>query len=130
LEETVMDFLMRYSEKEEWQCGTVAARFQLKHQLLETKIGALSGGYRTRLRLAGMLLREPNFLILDEPTNYLDLKTLILLEGFLRGGRGGYLIVSHDREFLKRTCRETLEVAGGGATLYPGGIEEYLAHKS
>jgi ATP-binding cassette subfamily F protein 3 len=127
--ERALTFLERWSGAEEWACAKLAARFQLGDELLAKPISELSGGMQTRLRLAGMLLREPNFLILDEPTNYLDLKTLMLLEGFLRGWRGGYLVVSHDREFLKRTCRETLEVAAGTATLYPGGIEEYLAHK-
>jgi ATP-binding cassette subfamily F protein 3 len=67
--------------------------------------------------------------VLDEPTNYLDLKTLLLLEGFLRDYRGGYIIVSHDREFLKRTCTSTLEVERGQIELYPGGVEAYLAYK-
>jgi len=129
LEETVMEFLHRYSGKEEWECGKIAGRFQLKYEMLETKIGALSGGYRTRVKLTSMLLADPNFLILDEPTNYLDLKTLILLEEFLRDYRGGFLIVSHDREFLKKTCEDTLEIENGGCTLYPGTVEEYLIFK-
>lgn len=129
LEETVMGFLMRYTGKEEWQCGKIAGRFQLKNAILETKIGALSGGYRTRVKLTSMLLTEPNFLILDEPTNYLDLKTLILLEEFLQDYAGGFLIVSHDREFLRKTCDHTLEIENGGCTLYPGSVEEYLIFK-
>lgn len=129
LDETVMGFLMRHSGKEEWQCGKIAGRFQLKHKILETPIGALSGGYRTRVKLASMLLADPNFLILDEPTNYLDLKTLILLEEFLLDYDGGFLIVSHDREFLKKTCEHTLEVEKGECTLYPGSVEEYLIFK-
>jgi ATP-binding cassette subfamily F protein 3 len=128
-DETALGFLERWSRREEWACAKLAAQFKLGPELIAKRISELSGGMQTRLRLAGMLLREPNFLILDEPTNYLDLKTLMLLEGFLRSWRGGYLIVSHDREFLKRTCRETLEVGGGGATFYPGGIEEWLAFK-
>ncbi len=129
LDETVMGFLMRYTGKEEWQCGKIAGRFQLKHGLLTGTIEALSGGYRTRVKLASMLLAEPNFLILDEPTNYLDLKTLILLEEFLQDYDGGFLIVSHDREFLKKTCEHTLEIEKGGCTLYPGTVEEYLIFK-
>lgn len=128
-DETVIGFLMRYTGKEEWQCGKVAGRFQLKGPLLQTKIGELSGGYRTRVKLTAMLLADPNFLILDEPTNYLDLKTLLLLENFLNDYDGAFLVVSHDREFLKRTCEQTLEVENGACTLYPGTVEDYLIFK-
>lgn len=129
LDETVLEFLMRASGKEDWQCGKIAGRFQLKNAALTAKIGALAGGFRTRVKLASMLLNEPNFLVLDEPTNYLDLKTLILLEEFLQDYDGGFLIVSHDREFLKKTCEHTLEIEKGGCTLYPGTVEEYLIFK-
>ncbi len=129
LDETVVGFLMRYSEKEEWECGKIASKFQLKNEILESTIGSLAGGFRTRVKLTAMLLRDPNFLILDEPTNYLDLKTLILLEEFLQNYRGGFIIVSHDREFLKKTCDDTLEVENGECTMYPGSVEEYLIFK-
>jgi len=129
LDETVIQFLMRYTGKEEWQCGKVAGRFQLKNELLTTPIGELSGGFRTRVKLSSMLLAEPNFLILDEPSNYLDLKTLILLETFLVDWDGAFLVVSHDREFLKRTCEMTLEIENGALALYPGSVEDYLEFK-
>ncbi len=128
-EESVLDFLTRYTGQEPWRCGKVAGRFQLKNELLEAKIHALSGGYQTRVKLTAMLLRDPNFLILDEPSNYLDLKTLILLEEFLEDFDGGFLVVSHDREFLKKTCDHTLEAENGALTLYPGTVEEYLTFK-
>ncbi len=128
-EETVLGFLMRYTGKEEWQCGKVAGRFQMKNAMLDATIGSLSGGYRTRVKLISMLLHDPNFLMLDEPTNYLDLKTLILLEEFLQDYDGGFVIVSHDREFLKKTCEHTLEIEKGSCTLYPGSVEEYLVFK-
>jgi len=129
MDETILVFLARYTNKEEWQCAEMAHRFQISNNMLEVTISALAGGYRTRVKLAAMLLSEPNFLILDEPTNYLDLSTLILLENFLQDFKGGYLIVSHDREFLKRTCEYTLEVEAGRLTLYPGDIEEYFTFK-
>lgn len=127
--ETVLDFLMRTTGAEAWQCGETAAQFQIQNERLEEVVQSLPGGYQTRVKLTAMLLRDPNFLILDEPSNYLDLSTLILLENFLIDFRGGYLIVSHDREFLKRTCDHTLEVEGGRLTLYPGDIEEYFEFK-
>ena len=128
--ESVLDFLMRYSGCENWRCGQLAGRFLLKNDQMAREVRSLSGGFQTRVRLCAMLLKDPNFLVLDEPTNYLDLKTLLLLEGFLRDYRGGYIIVSHDREFLKRTCTSTLEVERGQITLYPGGVEECLAYKA
>jgi len=129
LDETGMEFLMRETGMEEWRCGEVAAKFHLKTESLNARIEALPGGYRTRLKLVSMLLKEPNFLVLDEPTNYLDLATLILLENFLGGFDGGYIIVSHDREFLKRTCEQTMEIERGRLTFYPGGVEEYFEFK-
>ena len=129
-EETVLDFLVRHTGQEAWRCGKIAGRFQLKRDLLDARIKSLSGGYQTRVKLTSMLLREPNFLILDEPSNYLDLKTLILLEEFLQDFDGGFLIVSHDREFLKKTCDHTLEAENGRLTLYPGTVEEYLTFKA
>ncbi len=127
--ETVWAFLMRYTGQPAWRCGEVAARFQLKNELLETPVKGLSGGYQTRVKLTAMLLSDPNFLILDEPSNYLDLRTLVLLEEFLQDFDGGFLIVSHDREFLKKTCTHTLEAENGRLTLYPGTVEEYLTFK-
>ncbi len=128
-DETVIGFLMRRSGKPDWKCATMAARFQLKNELLTKPLGALSEGFRMRARLADMLLGDPDFLLLDEPTNYLDLHTVLLLEKFLREYRGGFLLVSHDREFLKNACESTLEVERGGLFLYPGNIEEFLGHK-
>lgn len=128
-EETVMEYLLSSSGKEEWQCAALAGRFQLKNELLQKKINALAGGYQMRVKLTSMLLLDPNLLLLDEPTNYLDLSTLMLLEQFLRSYRASFLVISHDREFLKNTCDATLEVDQGKTFFYPGNIEDYLAHK-
>ena len=129
-DDTVLGFLERHTGQPSWRCGEVAGRFQLKNDLLNAPVKSLSGGYQTRVKLTSMLLREPNFLVLDEPSNYLDLKTLILLEEFLEDFDGGFLIVSHDREFLKKTCDHTLEADTGRLALYPGTVEEYLTFKA
>ncbi|MBI4387844.1 MAG: ABC-F family ATP-binding cassette domain-containing protein [Candidatus Omnitrophica bacterium] len=127
--ESVVDFLMRKTKREHWECGEMAAHFQIQNELLDIPVQKLPGGYQTRVKLTAMLLEDPNFLVLDEPSNYLDLSTLILLENFLLDFKGGYLVVSHDREFLKRTCDHTLELENGELTLYPGDIEEYFEFK-
>ncbi len=128
-DELVLEFLARYSGAEEWECGRMGARFGIDQDQLYMPIGSLSGGYQMRVKLTAMMLKDPNFLILDEPTNYLDLSTLVFLEKFLQSFRGSFLIVSHDREFLKKTCKQTLEVEHGKLNLYNGDIESYLAYK-
>jgi len=126
LDETAGAFLERHTGREGWRCGELAAKLGLTPDNLATTMGAMPGGYRTRVKLTAMLLTDPDFLILDEPTNFLDLSTVLLLQDFLADFRGGVLVVSHDREFLKDTCDHTLLVERGGLTLYPGGIEEFF----
>jgi ATP-binding cassette subfamily F protein 3 len=128
--ETVLEFLMRDSGQSDWRCGEVAGRFELKGSYLEGPIQKLSGGWQTRVKLAALLLHDPNLLLLDEPTNFLDLRTQILLEHFLRDFRRACLIVSHDRAFLGATCTQTLELARGKLTLFPGPVEAFLEYQS
>jgi ATP-binding cassette subfamily F protein 3 len=127
--ETVVGFLTRYTGKEEWQCGKVASQFQLNNGILSSRIDSLAGGYQMRVKLTAMLLEEPNLLLLDEPTNYLDLSTQLLFEQFLKSFRGGYMIISHDREFLKNVTDHTLEIDQGSMFLYPRPLEEYFDYK-
>ncbi len=127
--ESALEYLIRQSGKPEWRACQIASKFELDKEKLEQKAESLSGGWRMRLRLTGMLLKEPNLFLLDEPSNYLDLTTLILLEDYLRAYKGSFLIISHDREFLKRTCKETIEISKTGCYHYPGNIESYLAFK-
>src|SRR5688500_1076158 len=94
--ETALAFLQRDSGQPTWKCGEVAGRFELKGAYLEGPIAKLSGGWQTRVKLAALLLHEPNLLMLDEPTNFLDLRTQILLEHFLRDFREACLMVSHE----------------------------------
>ncbi|MCH8046996.1 MAG: ABC-F family ATP-binding cassette domain-containing protein [Planctomycetes bacterium] len=124
--ETVLGFLLRDSRQPEWRCGEVAGQFDIKGSRLEGPVDVLSGGWQTRLKLAALLLHDPNLLVLDEPTNFLDLRTQIMLERFLRNFRGGCLIVSHDRAFLKATCDHTLELSRGKLSMFPGDVDVYL----
>jgi len=124
--ETVVGFLQRDSGQPEWRCGEIAWQFQIPDAMLDQPVRSLSGGWQTRVKLAALLLHDPNLLILDEPTNFLDLRTQMLLEEFLRDFRGGCLIVSHDRAFLKRTCNHTLEASRGKLTMFSGDVDSYL----
>ena len=90
-------------------------------------VGALSGGERNRLLLARALARPSNLLILDEPTNDLDIDTLELLVEMLADYDGTILMVSHDRDFLDRVVTSTIVLDGlGGTVEYPGGYSDYL----
>lgn len=128
--ESAHDFLIRDSGQPEWKCGEVAGQFELKGEYLDGPISKLSGGWQTRVKLAALLLHEPNLLMLDEPTNFLDLRTQILLEHFLRNFQKACLIVSHDRAFLGATCSHTLDLTRGKLTMYPGKIDAYLNYQS
>lgn len=127
--ETVLDFLVRDSGLEDWRCGKIAGQFELKNQLLDTSVHELSGGWQTRVKLAALLLKDPNLLILDEPTNFLDVRTQMLLEQFLKDFRGAYLIVSHDRGFLNATCDHTLEIRRGQLSMYKGNVDSFLTQQ-
>jgi len=127
--ELALDYLKRKSQKEEWQCQKIASHFRFTTEQLEKPVTSLSGGWQMRLKLSAMLLLEPNLFLLDEPTNYLDLGTILLLEDFLKNYRGAFLIISHDREFLKNTCQETIEITPHRCISFPQGIEAYLAFK-
>lgn len=89
----------------------------------------LSGGEKTRVALARLLLEEPDILLLDEPSNHLDIASIEWLETFIRDYRGTVLIVSHDRHFLERTVNRIVELHADRAEAYVGGYEAYLVEK-
>ncbi len=94
-----------------------------------TIINTLSGGEKTRLAIAKLLLEEPNLLILDEPTNHLDFKTLNWLEEYLISYKGAILVVSHDRYFLDKIVDTVFEVERGKLYTYKGNYSKYLILK-
>ncbi len=97
---------------------------------LNTVISTLSGGEKTRLAIARLLLEEPNLLILDEPTNHLDFKTLSWLENYLLGYNGGILVVSHDRYFLDKIVDTVFEIDRGKLYTYKGNYSKFLVQKA
>ena len=96
---------------------------------LNTPIHTLSGGEKTRLAIARLLLEEPNLLILDEPTNHLDFKTLNWLENYLLTYNGSVLVVSHDRYFLDKLTQQIFELERGRLYTYKGNYTAYLKQK-
>ncbi|MCL6430359.1 MAG: ATP-binding cassette domain-containing protein [Anaerolineae bacterium] len=113
------------------EAAAVLAGLGLQSLALETRVAVLSGGHKTRLGLARLLLDQPQLLLLDEPTNHLDFEALEWLEAWLRGYRGAALIVSHDRTFLDRTVSTILDLdpLTHKVTAYPGNYSEYVATK-
>ena len=93
-------------------------------------VSAMSGGEKTRLKIAKLLLEQPDLLILDEPTNHLDLSTLAWLEDYLSSFPAAVLVVSHDRYFLDKVCRRTLEIENKTLSLYPGNYTKYKQLKA
>ena len=97
---------------------------------MRTPVKALSGGERARLMLAKLFLKPANLLVMDEPTNDLDIETLELLEEQLLAYSGTLLLVSHDREFLDNVVTSTFVLEGDGTVRsYPGGYADYLAQR-
>ena len=104
-------------------------RFLFPHDMLSTRVERLSGGEKRRLYLLTILLQEPNLLILDEPTNDLDIVTLNLLEEYLKEFQGSLLVVSHDRHFLDRVTDHLLVFCGDGIVKdFVGSFSEYRAY--
>lgn len=104
-------------------------RFLFPHDMLSTRVSKLSGGERRRLYLLTILMQEPNLLILDEPTNDLDIVTLNILEEYLKEFHGSLLIVSHDRHFLDRVADHLLVFCGDGKVKdFVGAFSEYRAY--
>ncbi len=96
---------------------------------LDTPINILSGGEKTRLAIAKLLLEEPELLVLDEPTNHLDFKTLNWLEEYLVGYKGAIFVISHDRYFLDKIVDNIFELQGGRLYTYKGNYSACLTQK-
>jgi ATP-binding cassette, subfamily F, member 3 len=96
---------------------------------LARPVGTLSGGERGRLELAKVLVQKPDLLLLDEPTNHLDLGAIERLEAFLAEYEGAFVLVSHDRAFIRAVCREIVELDNGKLVRYPFGYDKYVVER-
>lgn len=103
----------------------VLAGLGFSQEMMDGDVGGLSGGWKMRVALARILLMRPDAMLLDEPSNHLDLESLIWLEDFLKGYDGALLMTSHDREFMNRIVTKVVEIGGGALMAYSGNYEFY-----
>jgi ATPase subunit of ABC transporter with duplicated ATPase domains len=109
----------------EGRAREVLAGLSFSQEMMDGDVGALSGGWKMRVALARILLMRPDVMLLDEPSNHLDLESLIWLEQFLKGYEGALMMTSHDREFMNRIVNKVVEIDGGALTTYSGDYEFY-----
>lgn len=124
------DYLEETATKPLWELKALGKSLGLSDFHFAQTFHQLSGGYRMRMKLLALIGREPNLMLLDEPTNFLDLESVMALENFLQSYDGAFLLISHDREFLRRTTEHTLEVEQGEITKFPGNIDDYFEQKA
>ena len=108
----------------------VLAGLGFSQEMMEGDVGALSGGWKMRVALARILLMRPDVMLLDEPSNHLDIESLIWLEQFLKGYDGALLMTSHDRAFMNRIVGKIVEIDGGTLTSYSGDYEFYQQQRA
>jgi ATPase subunit of ABC transporter with duplicated ATPase domains len=113
----------------EGRAREVLAGLGFSQQMMDGDVGTLSGGWKMRVALARILLMRPDAMLLDEPSNHLDLESLIWLEQFLKAYEGALLMTSHDREFMNRIIDKVIEIDGGQLTTYSGNYEFYEAQR-
>ena len=109
----------------EGRAREVLAGLSFTEEMMDGDVGNLSGGWKMRVALARILLMRPDCMLLDEPSNHLDIESLIWLESFLKGYEGAILMTSHDREFMNRIVNKIIEIDAGSLTTYSGNYEFY-----
>lgn len=123
------NFQDTYPKLTNLEARSALAAFSFSQEEVETKLGQLSGGERVRLALCKMFYTRPNLLILDEPTNHMDIPGKEALEKMLQSYTGTVLFVSHDRYFIREVATGILDFANGEVRQYPFGYDEYLREK-
>jgi ATP-binding cassette subfamily F protein 3 len=130
VDKSAEEFLAESCSKPLWEIKALGKDLGLTDSHFAQPFHELSGGYRMRMKLLSLVGKEPNLMLLDEPTNFLDLESVLALEKFLQNYEGAFLLISHDREFLRRTTDHTLEVELGEITKFPGHIDDYFEQKA
>ena len=114
----------------ETRAREVLAGLSFSQEMMDGDVGNLSGGWKMRVALARILLMRPDVMLLDEPSNHLDLESLIWLEQFLQAYDGALMMTSHDREFINRIITKVVEIDGGSLTTYSGNYEFYEGQRA
>ncbi|MFD1329771.1 ribosomal protection-like ABC-F family protein [Mycoplana ramosa] len=124
----------RYEELDgyalEGRAREVLAGLGFAQEMMDGDVAKLSGGWKMRVALGRILLMRPDVMLLDEPSNHLDLESLIWLESFLKGYDGALLMTSHDREFMDRIVTKIIEIDAGALTTYSGDYGFYAAQRA
>lgn len=135
---TLIDNLTHYTEQFEYRGGNqkeanaekILKGLGFKSHELNKKVKELSGGWQMRVELAKMLLTKPDFLLLDEPTNHLDIESIIWLEDFLSDYKGAVVMISHDKIFLDKITKRTIEIELGRIYDYQANYSNYLIQRA
>ncbi len=114
----------------EGRAREVLAGLSFSEEMMDGDVGALSGGWKMRVALARILLMRPDCMLLDEPSNHLDIESLIWLEDFLKAYEGALLMTSHDRAFMNRIVTKIIEIDGGSLNSFTGDYEFYEAQRA
>ncbi|WP_413292458.1 ABC-F family ATP-binding cassette domain-containing protein [Bdellovibrio sp. HCB185ZH] len=130
ISEKVEDYLDKNCITPLWELKQFGIKLGLTERHFQSHLKELSGGFRMRVKLLYLIGQEPNLLLLDEPTNFLDLETLLVLESFLQEYKGAFLLISHDREFLRRVTDHILEVESGDIVKFAGNLDDYFEQKA
>lgn len=124
------DFLNEFPGLSDFQARSALGAFLFTGEDVFKTLDMLSGGEKVRLALCKIFKKKPNFLILDEPTNHMDILSKEALENILTDFEGTVLFVSHDRYFIKKVAQQILSFENGGTKLYKFGYEEYLENQA
>lgn len=128
-EDTILEFFIKSYNGSETQARTTLAKFMFRGENVFKKIGKLSGGEKVRLMLAELIQKNVNFLILDEPTNHIDIETREVLEESIKNYKGTVLFVSHDRYFINAIASRIIEISDNKINSYIGNYDDYQRKK-
>lgn len=130
ISESIEDYIGHENVIPIWDLKQLGRGLGFNDEDYSRPLSSFSGGFRMRAKLIKLLANDPQLLLLDEPTNYLDLESLLVLERFLLDFKGSFLLISHDREFLKRVTDHTLEIEERVFTKFNGNLDDYFEQKA